>query len=381
MDQIYETNDKFNFNELHITKPISSNGAFISGFSINEKPLYIQPPKCIVRQFITKNIKSMYCDLVFQQENEQFIRWIENLENRSQKEIYNNREKWFQTELEMDDIENSFTSPMKIYKSGRSYIIRTNIQNRLGKPVLKIYDEDEKDVPYDEMKDGIPVMVILEIKGIRCSTRSFKIEIELKQMMVLKQTDLFNTCILKKNPNSGPNSGPNLGPKSVDTITSNIISKNVIDNAHIHNNNLQEELEAKDANVNLGQMQSDMPDMSKTNITDSPVENNEKIKMDTSKNMNDMELCEVDFNLDEMKDSETVSIKQRNDVYYKMYHEARNKAKIARDLALSAYLEAKRIKNTYMLDDIVDSSDSEEEHDEDEDEDENENENEDESEE
>ena len=359
MDQIYETNDRFNFDELHITKPISSNGAFISGFSINEKPLYIQPPKCIVRQFITKNIKSMYCDLVFQQENEQFIRWIENLENRSQKEIYNNREKWFQTELEMDDIENSFTSPMKIYKSGRSYIIRTNIQNRLGKPVLKIYDEDEKDVPYDEMKDGIPVMVILEIKGIRCSTRSFKIEIELKQMMVLKQTDLFNTCILKKNPTSGP--------QSFDTITANIYSKNVIDNAHINNNNLQEiqrepkEGEtAKDKNVNLGQMQSD----------DYPVENNEKIKMDTSKNMNDMELCEVDFNLDEMKDSETVSIKQRNDVYYKMYHEARNKAKIARDLALSAYLEAKRIKNTYMLDDIVDSSDSEEDKDQDQDQDE-----------
>lgn len=365
MDQIYETNDKFNFNALHITKPISSsNGAFISGFSINEKPLYIQPPKCIVRQFITKNIKSMYCDLVFQQENEQFIRWMENLENSSQKEIYNNREKWFQTELEMDDIENSFTSPMKIYKSGRSYIIRTNIPNRLGKPVLKIYDEDEKDIPYDEIKDGLPVMVILEVKGIRCSARSFKIEIELKQMMVLKQSDLFNTCILKKKQDTsntdevGANNFPN-------------VIKNVIDNAYIHNTDFIEthaqgeveaevEAETDIKKVHLGQMQSEM---SKTNITDSPVENIEKIKIDTLKNMNDMELCEVDFNLDEMKDSETVSIKQRNDVYYKMYHEARNKAKIARDLALSAYLEAKRIKNTYMLDDIIDSSDSEEDED------------------
>jgi hypothetical protein len=367
MDQIYETNDKFNFNGLHITKPISSNGAFISGFSINEKPLYIQPPKCIVRQFNTKNIKSMYCDLVFQQENEQFIRWIENLENRSQKEIYNNREKWFQTELEIDDIENSFTSPMKIYKSGRSYIIRTNIQNRLGKPLLKIYDEDEKDVPYDEIKDDIPVMVILEIKGIRCSTRSFKIEIELKQMMVLKQTDLFNTCILKKKQDTSTSSSTST---STSTSTSNldyVMNKNVIDNAdNINNNFIESYTEAEETDIkkiNLGQMQ---PDMNKTNITDYPVENNEKIKIDTSKNMNDIELCEVDFNLDEMKDSETVSIKQRNDVYYKMYHEARNKAKIARDLALSAYLEAKRIKNTYMLDDIVDSSDSEEEHDEDE---------------
>ena len=38
-----------------------------------------------------------------------------------------------------------------------------------------------------------------------------------------------------------------------------------------------------------------------------------------------------------------------------MYKEAKRKAKIARDLALSSYLEAKRIKNTYMLDDIDDS--------------------------
>ena len=41
-----------------------------------------------------------------------------------------------------------------------------------------------------------------------------------------------------------------------------------------------------------------------------------------------------------------------------MYKEARRKAKMARDLALSSYLEAKRIKNTYMLDDIEDSETS-----------------------
>jgi DNA-directed RNA polymerase specialized sigma24 family protein len=41
-----------------------------------------------------------------------------------------------------------------------------------------------------------------------------------------------------------------------------------------------------------------------------------------------------------------------------MYREARRKAKIARNLALSSYLDAKRIKNTYMLEDIDDSEES-----------------------
>ena len=38
-----------------------------------------------------------------------------------------------------------------------------------------------------------------------------------------------------------------------------------------------------------------------------------------------------------------------------MYKEAKRKAKVARDLALSSYLEAKRIKNVYMLEDTTDS--------------------------
>ena len=339
MDQIYETNQKFNFNELHIGKPLSSSaGVFICRYSIHEKPLYIQPPKCTIKQMVTKTGKRMYCDLVFHQENEQFIQWIENLENNSQKLIYANRDKWFQTELEMDDIENSFTSPMKIYKSGKSYIVRTLIPSRLGKPLLKVYDEDENDISYNEINEGSQVMVILEVQGIRCSARSFQIEIELKQMMVMKPSDLFNTCILKKKL---------LSTKEHEPEPAEEYSPFVIDTSNTIDENLGKEIPP---HILESHVNNDVPEFI---VTDSQAE----IKIDTSK-QNINELCEVDFNLDEMPETDTISIKQRNDVYYKMYREAREKAKIARDLALSAYLEAKRIKNTYMLDDIIDSSES-----------------------
>ena len=41
-----------------------------------------------------------------------------------------------------------------------------------------------------------------------------------------------------------------------------------------------------------------------------------------------------------------------------MYREALKKAKVAKELALTNYLEAKRIKNTYMLTDLNDDDDS-----------------------
>ena len=54
-----------------------------------------------------------------------------------------------------------------------------------------------------------------------------------------------------------------------------------------------------------------------------------------------------------------MEIKQANEVYYKMYKEAMKRARLARDLALNSYLEAKNIKNKHMLDEsLLDSDES-----------------------
>jgi hypothetical protein len=69
---------------------------------------------------------------------------------------------------------------------------------------------------------------------------------------------------------------------------------------------------------------------------------------------------EVEFHLEELSETDTLHLKQRNDVYYELYREAKRKAKIAKDFAISAYLEAKEIKNKYILDEIDDSDEDEE---------------------
>jgi hypothetical protein len=59
-----------------------------------------------------------------------------------------------------------------------------------------------------------------------------------------------------------------------------------------------------------------------------------------------------------VESDETVFLKKRDDVYYKMYREALRKAKEAKELALATYLDAKHIKNTYMLTDLDDDDES-----------------------
>lgn len=338
--EIYDTNESFDFNKLVLTKPIAvPGGNYFIKCLVNNNPLFIQSPKCKTRQGITKIGKRLYTDLLFNNENESFIQWMENLENCLQQYIYKNKEKWFDGDMELHDIENYFSSPLKIYKSGKFYLLRTNINTTLGKPNLKIYDENENEIEIENINEDTNIINILEIQGIKCSARSFQIEIEIKQMMVMQKSNIFEKCIIKTN-----------SKKADEPVT----------NEDVTNEEKEDSLETiKELLPEITVSEDIVSEVDSTNDIaveiDIKEENDEPIKIPI---ITKDGLEEVEFNLDDLLESESIQIKKRNDVYYEMYKEARKKAKIARDLALSSYLEAKRIKNTYMLDDIKDSDDS-----------------------
>jgi len=375
MDCIHEANDSFQIDKLHLTKPTPmSGGNYFIKFLFDDMSLYIQPPKCKLKDGITKAGKKLFADLVFNNENEQFIRWIENLENYSQDIIYKNREAWFDGGLEKHDIENYFTSPLKIYKSGKYYTVRTNVVN------LKIYDDNEAEIEMDKVNEHMIVMTILEFQGIKCSSRNFQIEIEMKQMLVMKPTNIFEKCLLK--------------PKHSVQNTSEIVETN-----QIHSENIMMKLEEDHTRASEEDILPDIenekepttiPFHSETNDTtnENAIEETEKqteepvkqeVEEPTTKEIKESQkeetientptnlvinqtisngLEEVNFPLESLPENDVIHIKTSNEVYYEMYREARRKAKIARNLALSSYLDAKRIKNTYMLEDIDDSEES-----------------------
>ena len=345
METIYEPNANFPFDKLVLAPPtVIAGGNYFIKYLANKMPLYIQPPKCKTRGGIHSTVKSgkrIHCDLMFSNENEEFIRWIEDLETFTCKYIYEHREKWFESEMDMQDIENYFSSPLKIYKSGKFYLARTNIGTRLGKMALKIYDENEQDVDPASINDNTDVITILEFQGIKCSARSFQIEIEMKQMMTVKPSNLFDMCIL----------GKKRGDESKDETLE--IQK---DDQTVEERK-EETLETqKDEYIHVCKKNEEEEEEKET------LERESAIKIEQEREpTNSLENFEVELYLDEVPETETVQIKTRNEVYYEMYREAKRKAKIAKVAALSAYLEARQIKNTYMLEDIDDSDEEQEE--------------------
>jgi hypothetical protein len=196
--EVHEPNDQFMMSNIMLTQPISlSSGVNFMTFVVNNSSLYIQPPKCKTRKGIMKGGKKMHSDLMFTNENIEFIRWIENLETYCQSYIHKNNTVWFQSDFELHDKEDLFTSSLKVFKSGKYYILRTIIPVCLGKCSLTLFDESEMTVSADCLKDETDVLVILEFKGIRCSARDFHIEIEVKQMMIMKPVQLFANCVIR----------------------------------------------------------------------------------------------------------------------------------------------------------------------------------------
>lgn len=348
---IYDTTDMFDFkkNVTFISPKSVSNGCyFIRCFGMNKTPLYIQSPKCKSKQGIVKTGKKMHCDLIFTHEDESFLRWIEEFENQCQQILFENRSNWFDSNLEIHDIENSFASSFKIYKS--QHLLRANIPLLLGKCALKIYDEREQDINIDTITHDTTLMSILEIQGIKCSSRSFQIDFEIKQMMVLNPVDLFEKCIItKKNPLSEFIQIK----KENDLEEKSLLNETSVPSINIENESIN--------NLDQNNIEKEKEDTNPLNEDDNKIEyaNTKKEDVLNLGISNENELCEIDLSiLSVEKEDEIVHLKKRNDIYYEMYTSAKKKAKLARKYALSAYLEAKRIKNTYLLDEIFDEDES-----------------------
>lgn len=351
---IYNINEPFSFDDLTINPPVVTNGGnYFIKYSMAGKPLYIQPPECKSKGTISKNSKKPYCDLMFTNEHIQLIRWMEDLENRTCQLIYENRSEWFEGDMELSDIENYFASPMKIYKGGKFYLVRANIPSRLGKIHLKVYNENREEVSIDSIVENTNVITVLEVQGIKCSARSFQIEMEIKQLMTLEPVNLFDNCLINvKTPLNKQieKDEPEDLPQHLEETK---IIDTPIENIQFHPENEEHleqthSLEVKDESTCLEKKMAD-------EVMESVAEVH--LEVDTKP---ENELDDLEFTVDlEKLDQESVVLKPHNDIYYDRYKEARKRALIAKKLALQAFLDAKEIKHKYNLDDIDSESDEE----------------------
>jgi hypothetical protein len=406
MEKIKYINKDFNFNELSLAHPNGlQGGSYFTKLNINNDPLYLQTKRCKTKQGIVKTIKKTYCDLMFDKNDTDVVNWFENLEEKMIDLIHEKRKLWFHDELDRDDISSAFTSPMRIYKSGKYYLLRIHLShaNILSSGEFNCYDEKGQTVDPNSLNDQeIKVIPLIEIQGVKFSSRSFSIEINLKQLMVMnKEEESFNKCLIKipgsnikdsnesehdsldSEENTTSEKNDLIGIKTEDKEDKTIVVKTEDKDEAV--TDVDNDINSLDTSSSVSslEMSTEGVDVSDEIVVDSVVDKNmgsKEVKSHESENLGEKEISleiddlELKSNRDDLEEfevsleslgtneSETIKLREPSEVYMDIWREARKKAKQARKSAIDAYLEAKQIKTTYMINEI-DNSDSEDEFD------------------
>jgi hypothetical protein len=384
---ICTTYDNYDFSKIVLTDPeLLHGGSFFTKLNIDSSMFYVQTPKCLSKQgiIITAGKKS-YIDLMFSNEHSEFIGFIENLEKACIEKIYSKRNSWFTNDIDQSDIENAFTSALRSFKSGKYYLLRANIassKNMLKMPTCFVFDENEKQLTLEDIKQEQDVITVLEIQGIKFTSKSFQFEIVMRQVLLLSDKPVFQECVIKR-------SHLVTTVASKDTImTTSQVSQNsnvqdnllvdnttlpILNNIKIEEPNNAKPVPATPMLLSLAKKSVDIKndeDVEMDGEYDNENGNNGNVHKQPMKQSDDenkqgtlekdslkqkipeftdmTELMDADL---EIKTDECVKIKPANDIYYELYRVAKEKARAARKMAFDAYLEVKKIKKTYMLDD------------------------------
>lgn len=335
-------------------------------------PLYIQTPKCLSKAGIVGSGRKMYTDLVFTNENEEIIQWMEALETTVRRKIYENRGKWFASEMSEDDIEGCFSPMVKLFRSGKQYCVRVNINSKPDAKPLKIYDEDEMAVEAAQITDKTSMIAILEIQGVRCTSKSFCVDVEMKQLMVMKPSDLFDSCIILKG-RAPPPVEKHLAKTAEHVVLMEDSKEDVVSiqmpleeevTTHVFNEDIDSTGPIIIVDDNVAVVDNEVAVVDNEVLVQAKGDDKDDAKGDVLDQEADYlglsgsdDILEVNLDVNEIDAADTFQLKDKKEVYYEMYREALQKAKAAKAVALTEFMEARRIKNLYMLKDLNDSDD------------------------
>lgn len=391
MEEIYQYTDKLDYDNILLFTPKAvQGGGYYAKVKINSGDLYIQTPKIFTKNGINITGKKVYSDLLFEREHLEFINFIQNIEERIREIILQKGELWFTEKPNMEDIEERWNSSIRQYKS-KKYLLRTKIERSLSNLELQIWDENEKILTPKDINEKTNIIGIFEIAGLKFSSTSFQLDIQLKQMMKFDDKKLFSKCLIKTNKKKEIDVVENLAEKQ--NVEESVISQDLTSIHDTLNENTDDDDSFND------EEDSEYTDDSDNENTEGEEENDEiiqagklfentenedsKISLEPEKNTeihieenevtekndkvvsNHLEETEKklekgileEVNL-EISDTETMKLKKPKDVYSEIYKSALMKAREAKKAAIKAYMDANKIKKQYLLDDI-ESSDAE----------------------
>mgnify|MGYP001165392814 FL=1 len=213
--KIHLSNTKFDNDSITISRPvIVQGGTYFTKIrsSKNNTPYYVQFHPCKTKQGVVTTNKRSYVDLLYNNEDVEILEWFETLQDTLITKVFEHKNDWFHNEMERTDIENNFVNITKSFKGGKYHLIRVGMSmlashNNKSKTTSAcvVFDEYENVISLDDIQESDCIEGILEVQGIRFTSKSFQIEMVCKQVKVCQKESTFDKCMIVHDSTSSSN--------------------------------------------------------------------------------------------------------------------------------------------------------------------------------
>lgn len=336
-----------------------------------ENVLRLQLPVCSTKQGVITSATRTYTDLMFDNNNEkcesasELVAFIDALESQCANLVYENKEKWFAKDdeeidnLTLDDFQEMFTSLARLNNRGAHISIRVEIGKGIRGHQSAITPESAC-IVYNKQGEtqtlGLinanketRIVPLVEFSEISISPSSISLVVDLVECMILDDP-ITN---VKRERRIFWDSPINEDLASVENNENN----EIVENDFIEN----EMVELDDKNVKEDEIIEQIETINTPDFTSFNDELQEvDIQAIISDNQEDECLTDYGEEMTEVKEleidnSEPISLRKPDEVYKEIYKAAIAKAKRLRQVAMDAYLDAKKIKARFMLDELTNS--------------------------
>lgn len=352
MTTIQYTTDAFSLDGVSLSEPVGVKNYNFSELSLNEEPIYVQLCNTGISNGICVNDNGdSYVKLLIDENNEETLEWFEKFDEKMRDLLVVNGEEWFENEITPEDMEVAYNSSVSIQDdSDDAFIFKVYLPKNYNKRSnLNIYDEDEELLRSSILnEDDLELTPLIEVKGIKFDSSSFHLYAVLRQAMVMNNDGEEDSE--DGGDNSEDENDVDDGEKDVDDSEDGEDGEDGKDGEDgeddSEDENDGEDGEDGEKEVDDSDNGDESDDEEKDDKDDKDGDDVKDVKDDKDGDV----LEEVTLELNETDNADQLVLKKPNEVYINMWKEARAKAKQAKNDAIKAYLEAKNIKSTWLLD-------------------------------
>jgi hypothetical protein len=402
-------NEKTNFMRLGDVHMEQKKYVSTLNFDSSDVAFTLLLPQCTTKAGIIEQSSKTYTDLLFDSsasDVKELVDLLIAMEEEAAKQLHSRSGEWFEGDsgkMTVQSFEDMFTPVVRYVNRQRNVCVRVHIpassrgikQASTGYD-CDVYDKGSRNRLLSDIRTDTQILPLVEVKEIRMTSTSINLHLNLVECLIVKDSEAINDVTEQRAPARRIQLASVLASDSVDkahteehtsvedgnegeehqeahqetpndqheetsvaTTMDGIVDKAVdnsdgIDNATIAIGTTSSE-EAKESGADTsGNGIATNGDEAKrhstsTSNSDLPLENEGTTILEAESDiLEEVGVLAVD-------EAEPIKLKKPDEVYKDIYKAAITKAKKLRQVALEAYLDAKKIKAKFMLEDIYDS--------------------------